>query len=94
MDGKEKLRLSDVPATEAEYLVINAFAHRIDGYAAAGSFERCAQIAANPDRDSIMELRIALFFHYRAMRHTGEEETEQDVAYVREIVQRIRELVS
>ena len=94
MDESRKLRLSDVPEADADYGVINRFAHRVDGYTMAGSFERCTGISGNPDRDSIEELRIALFFHYRSRRHTGEEETDRDIAYVRGLVARIRELIS
>ncbi len=77
MDESRKLRLSDVPEADASSGVISRFAHQIDGYGLAGSFERCAEISGNPDPDSIEELRIALFFHYRSRRHTGEEETDK-----------------
>jgi hypothetical protein len=92
-EGK-KLRLSQVPQADADYGVINRFAHRIDGYGLAGSFERCAEIARNPNMDSVEELHIALFYHYRAARHTGEPETEGDIAYVRGLVTHMRQLLS
>ena len=88
------MRLSDVPKGDADYGAINKFAHRIDGYEVAGSFERCAEISRNPDRDSVDELHIALFFHYRARRHSGEEETDRDLEYVRGLVTRIRKLLT
>ena len=93
MDYIKELDLSQVPHPDANYSDIRTFAHRIDGYTVAGSFDRCAQIARDPDQDSIVELRIALFFHFRAMRHTGEEETKQDIAFVRGIVRRISKLI-
>ena len=93
MGENRELRLSDVPPVDAEYWEISQFARRIDGYGVAGSLERCSTIAQDPDRDSIDELHIALFFHYRAMRHCGEEETDRDLEYVRGLVTRIRELL-
>ena len=92
MTDDTDLKLADIPHEDADIDEICKFAGAINGYTIAGSFERCAAIARNPDQDSIIELRICLFFNFRAMRHTGGWDTDDDFKYIREIVKRIRDL--
>ena len=47
------------------------FAHTINGYEVAGSFEECARLADDGQAKTLTELRCALFFTSRAERHTG-----------------------
>ncbi len=80
----------DIPAADGPLGPIISFAYTMNGYWAAGSFNRCADIADAPDWDSVAELRIAMFFSVRAARHAGEE---FGGAVLRKLVRRIGELV-
>ena len=86
------LTLAMIPDADEEQL--REFARTFSGYTRAGSFARCAEIARSPDHDSIDELRITLFYRYRALRHTGAPVTEEWIRDIRGIVGRIRELVA
>jgi hypothetical protein len=87
------LTLRSVPSENASIDSINRFAHTIDGYQVAGSFEACERIARNPNRDSIQELHVAIFYIFRALRHTGEKISEHEEEQLRGFVGRIRELI-
>jgi len=92
MTDDADLKLADIPHTDADIYEICEFAEAFDGYGIAGSTERCAAIASNPDQNSIIELRICLFFSFRAMRHTGAWDFDDDFKYIRETLKRIRDL--
>ena len=47
------------------------FAHTINGYEVAGSFEECARLSNDGQANTLTELRCALFFMSRAERHSG-----------------------
>lgn len=85
------LLLEDVPQPDADVSEITWFAQRVNGYELAGSFERTADIARNPDSNSLTELRIALFFCARARRHS---ETQGDSPEMRQLVRQIRALLT
>lgn len=86
---------ADIPSPDAPLEELADFAASIDGYALAGSLHACAAIAADPDPSSILDQRLDLYFHFRAMRHCDDwPETESDLAPIRAIVTRIRELVT
>lgn len=91
--ASEKLTLGRVPAEGADVEAICRFAHTIDGYDLAGSFENCARIARDPDPRSLDQLRISLFYRFRSLRHTGEEESPVDLRFFRETIRRIRALL-
>jgi len=61
-----------LPPPDAGFGEICDYIRDFDGYGVAGSFERCAAIAAAPDPGSVAEQKIALFFYLRAMRHSGD----------------------
>jgi len=85
------LTLEDVPQPDADLSEITWFAHRMNGYDVAGSFERTADIARNPDPNSQTELRIALFFCARARRHS---ETPGDSPEMRKLIRQLRSLLT
>ncbi len=83
--------LPDDQATAAELL---KFAGDFDGYRAAGGFHECARIAQAPDLNSITEMRIAMFFAVRAMRHCGDDLEDRELDLFRDYVARIREILA
>ena len=79
MIKNEDLQLDQIPQSADED--VHHFAATFNGYAAAGSFEACAEISqkvmnaiASDETENLTltELRTVLFFTYRASRHTGE----------------------
>lgn len=88
------LTIEDVPGEYADFEDLRWFAHSLGGYRAAGSAKRCFEIARSPNPESLEELRIALFFEYRAQRHQGGVETDQWQQHIRDIVRNIRRLVA
>ena len=58
-----------LPDPEGDLRDWEAFAHTINGYEAAGSFEACAALANDGTAQTLTELRCALFFESRRMRH-------------------------
>ena len=58
-----------------------------------GGFEQCAEIAKSPNPASITDLRICLFFWFRSMRHTDGPVSEGEEKRIRDVVERIRELL-
>lgn len=91
--GNNDLRISDLPGENASVAELRTFAGDFDGYGAAGGFHECAKIAQDPDWDSITELRIAMFFSLRAMRHCGDDFGSRDEEKFRDHVSRIRALL-
>jgi len=60
---------SNLPGDQATAAELRAFADDFDGFRAAGGIQECSRIAQAPDLNSITEIRIAMFFAVRAMRH-------------------------
>ena len=89
-DKSTHLTLEEVPLPDEDLWTITSFAQRINWYDIAGSFEKTAEIARNPDPNDIIELQIALFFCARARRHS---ETQGDSPTMRELVKQIRNLL-
>lgn len=67
---KQALALADVPAVDAPYSEIVAFALSFNGYAHCGSLSACADLAEHGPLDSVEALRSALFFEQRSSRFT------------------------
>lgn len=63
-----ELRLSDIPADDAEMGVIERFALTFDGYEFWSALDSCADEASS-DCQCIDHLRTRLFFAQRAGRH-------------------------
>ena len=93
MSNTQNLRRADIPPPKADLNSIIEFAHTMDGYEWAGSFEKCAEIAKSPNEDSIDELRAALFFFFRSMRHSGEPATKDDIRYIHRTLDRLRRIL-
>ena len=88
----DQLTLARIPDPDGDISDWERFAHSINGYEAAGSFEACADLANNGTAKTLTELRCALFFEARRMRHSGgfgsaEEEIRQLLRRIREKVQ-------
>jgi hypothetical protein len=83
-----QLDLAGIPDPEGDLHGWEHFAHTINGYEAAGSFEACADLANNNCATTLTELRCALFFVARSDRHGGmfDDCTPQ----VRELLKKIR----
>lgn len=88
------LKLRQVPGEDAGTDAICRFAHTIDGYAVAGSKDEAERIARNPDPASLDQLRVGLFYRFRSLRHSMDEESEEDIMYFREMIRGIRALLT
>jgi hypothetical protein len=88
------LKVADIPSANADWRAISEFALSFDGYTACGSFEACAEIANSRRVESLADLRTCLFFEQRRWRHFGEAPDDESMAYIRGIVEQIRERVA
>jgi hypothetical protein len=88
------LSLADIPGAEADWPAISRFALTFDGYCAWGSFEKCAEIANAQRHYSLTDLRTCLFFEQRRYHHFGEAPDEKAMAYLREVLDKIRSRVA
>lgn len=94
-----KLKIGDVPASDAGWSQIGGFALTFDGYEHWGSFGKCAEIDNHWAKaytegqtlpDSLTDLRTCLFFEQRRWRHYGWEPDEEAMNYIRALVEAIR----
>jgi hypothetical protein len=90
----DRLTLGLLPADEADWLEILAFAQTFDGYEFWGSFERCAAFAEAKGHASLTGLRTCLFFEHRKWRNGDEHKpNSKTMQYWRSLVRKIRALV-
>lgn len=92
--SNDQLQLEQIPSDDASFSELCQFAHTFNGYKAFGSFEACARIANRAEHSSLDHLRACLFFEARRWRHFGESPEGEALAYWRELVSKIRELVT
>ena len=88
------LSLDDVPPFNADWDQIGEFALSFNGYIECGSFERCAEVANNRRNDTLTELRACLFFEQRRWRHFGYEPDAEAMAYIRGLLEKVRDKVT
>ena len=86
----EQLKLDRIPDPDGDLREWEVFAHTINGYEAAGSFEACAALLNDKTATTLTELRCALFFASRKERHGGSDESDS----ARVLLRRIREKVA
>jgi hypothetical protein len=87
----DQLTLARIPDPDGDISDWERFAHSINGYEVAESFEACADLANNGTAKTLTELRCALFFEARRMRHSGGfGSPEEDI---RQLLRRVREKV-
>lgn len=67
----EDLTVTDLPADDAEWRDVLEFALTFNLYDCWRSFERCAEIALNPDLSSLNEIRTSLYFQQRIWNQSG-----------------------
>ena len=65
------LKIDKIPDPDGRMTDWARFAHTINGYEVAGSFEECARLSNDGQANTLTELRCALFFMSRAERHSG-----------------------
>jgi len=87
-----QLKLERIPDPDGDLRDWDLFAHTIDGYEAAGSFEACAALYHKKDAMTLTELRCALFFASRKDGYNYCPEGETSVA--KELLRRIRAKVA
>jgi hypothetical protein len=87
----DQLTLARIPDPDGDISDWERFAHSINGYELAGSFEACADLANNGTAKTLTELRCALFFEARRMRHSGGFGSAEE--QIRQLLRRIREKV-
>jgi hypothetical protein len=89
--SNDQLTLARIPDPDGDISDWERFAHSINGYEVAGSFEACADLANNGTAKTLTELRCALFFEARRMRHPGGFGSAEE--QIRQLLRRIREKV-
>ena len=89
----ETLKSTDVPEAGAAWSEIQEFALTFNGYSFWNGFDRCAAIANAKQPQNLTELRTCLFFEQRRWRHFGETPDAESMAYIRTLVNGIREEV-
>jgi hypothetical protein len=89
----ELLTLREIPPHDASAEEVLRFAHTFDGYEMAGSFEAPAELANRRFQFTVDELRTILFFEHRRWRHFGEEPDAEAIAYIRWLIEAIRQRV-
>ena len=89
--SNDQLTLARIPDPDGDISDWERFAHSINGYEVAGSFEACADLANNGTAKTLTELRCALFFEARRMRHSGGFGSSEEE--IRQLLRRIREKV-
>ena len=90
----KNLTLSDIPSLDAGWDEFSEFALTFDGYNVWGSFDKCAEIANDRRHESLTDLRTCLFFEQRRWRHFGEHPDEEEMMYLRGVIEKIRSRVS
>jgi hypothetical protein len=88
-----QLQLARIPDPDGDLRKWEMFAHTINGYEAAGSDERCAQLYHDKSATTLTELRCALFFAARMERHNAGGPCDES-AGARVLLRRIREKVA
>jgi len=100
--ANKDLKTGDIPHPGADWGVVGRFALSFNGYEHWGSFERCAAVAYRGREAfetghalpvTLTELRTCLFFEQRRWRHYGYDPDERAMAYIRALVEGIRERV-
>ncbi|MGE3343994.1 MAG: DUF429 domain-containing protein [Vicinamibacterales bacterium] len=89
-----ELTARDIPSPTAGAEEILEFAHTWDGYGASGSFETAAELANRRFQFTVDELRTLLFLEHRRWRHFGEEPDAEARAYIRWLIEAIRQRVA
>ena len=89
--SNDQLTLARIPDPDGDISDWERFAHSINGYELAGSFEACADLANDGTAKTLTELRCALFFEARRMRHSGGFGSAEE--QIRQLLRRIRERV-
>ncbi len=92
--SNEELSIGHLPPPSADWEVIQEFALTFNGYEAWGSFEKAAEVANNRLGSTLTELRTCLFFEQRRWRHFGDEPNDEAMAYIHELIEKIRLKVS
>ena len=87
----DKLRLADIPPTDADWDAISDFALTYYCHTDNGSWPQHGADAASNPSASLDELRAWLFSEQRAIRHCGEDPDQAELSLVRMVVERIRE---
>ena len=90
--SNEELTLADVPAVDASWPEIEAFALTFDGYEAIGSFDALADLAERGDPKTLGECRACLFWEQRSYRWAGYGGAPK-LSYAQALVRRIREFL-
>ena len=88
-----QLQLARIPDPDGDLRKWEMFAHTINGYEVAGSFEHCAALYNDNGATTLTELRCALFFAARVERHSAGGPCDES-AGARVLLRRIREKVA
>ena len=98
------LSLDEIPSPNAPYYPdISTFARSYNAFERLGGFEPVAEIAnatLNNWRDtgdlpnSLATLRTCLFFEQRRYHHFGQHPPDEDMAYIRAVIEGIRSAVA
>jgi hypothetical protein len=86
----EQLTLDQLP-DPLDRNAVFAFAMSFDGYEHFGSFEAAAQNARTRSRETLTDIRNALFMHARGSRHRGDD---LFLEHYRDMLPRFRQLLT
>lgn len=87
------LRPEHLPPPGASEEELAVFAHTFNGYRVHGGFTRCAELAKRGPSETVHAMRNWLFFQYRAWRHTGYGPSDEELALLHQLVERMRGLL-
>lgn len=90
MIGNSSLTRDAVPPADASWEEIERFARSYDAYKVWGSLEACGSIANARDTSTLDKARTCLFFEWRRWRHLGSDPDPAAMAYIRDVLERIR----
>lgn len=88
-----QLQLADIPSSEASWNEIQSFALTFDWRRYFKTFSELAELANQRRSKTLAEMRACLFFEQRRWRHFDEEPDFESMKYLRELLNKIRQLV-
>jgi len=91
--ANKELIESDLPKPYALWQHVADFALTFNGYKYWGSFEKCAEVANKHSDATLTDLRTCLFFEERRWHQYGDEPNEEEMKYIHNVVEKIRERI-
>jgi hypothetical protein len=87
------LHADRLPTPDADWHTISRFAATFDATKYTGSRDAAAELAVSGSEETLSALRAMLSLHNLRVRERGTEPSADDIAYMRELIERIRSRV-